>query len=516
MLHPLVLIIVLSLVGYDAFGALERTTHATFALVGGALLGALAIIAIMVHIALICFGRQLDRTGSMRAMRRADITVSLSRIFIGLIFVAFVFAFDWIGAVRTAIGDWIGLDEIIVCAPPILAYAATWWSFYPIDRRLHEASMLRSLDTGRPIHAFPRRAAYTWEKLRYSMFAALLPIALILLWGETVSFAVDRWDLFPWPEDSESTMLALAGLQLCGAALVLICSPPILLALWETTPLPPGELRDRLTAMCNRHRVRTGGIRVWHTRGVILNGAVIGVIPRLRYVLLTDALIERLPANELDAVMAHEVGHVRKRHLPWLLGALIASLGLATWGMSWAMQWLHGREMLSGGLADAFDIGAFLIAITFAFMMFGFASRTFEREADAFAVQDASGLTRAAPHPSLEVTTTAAEGMAGALEKVARLNHIPQGKFSWRHGSIADRCRRIRRIIGLPVDKVPASRSGRFVRLTIAAGLLAFGAATLFDVWVWTQTPLEPGIEFISTPTAHIDDSFHENARHRE
>lgn len=516
MLHPLVLIVVLSLVGYDAFGAFASAPGVSFPALTGAMVGVLFGISIALHITFHRVGLRLDRTGSMRAMRLADAAMSASRLLIGLIFVAFVFLLDWIGAVRAAVGDWIGLDEFIVCAPPLLAYAAGWWSFYPIDRRLHDASMLRAIDTGRPVHAFPGRWAYTWEKLRYSMLAALVPLALILLWGEAVVFASARWDLFPWGTEDERTMLAMAGLQLFGAAVVLICSPPILLALWDTTPVPEGELRDRLTAMCRRHRVRTGGIRIWNTRGVILNGAVVGVIPRLRYVLLTDALVENLPSNELDAVMAHEVGHVRRRHLPWLLGALIASLGLATWGLSWGVQWLAGWDATPEAVSGALDAGAFVIAIVVAFAAFGFASRTFEREADAFAVQDASGLKWGVRGNDLEVTPFAAESMAGALEDVARLNHIPRDKFSWRHGSIADRCRRIHRMIGLPAHRLPSSRAARRARWLIVAGLIALGAATLIDVWTWARSPSESADEISSFTMAHIDDSLHEDARHRK
>lgn len=516
MLHPLVLIIVLCLVGYDAFGAFTDSPVAGFGALLGLMLGSLLAIGVAVHLTFQRVGRWLDRSGSMRAMRIADATLSVSRLLIGAAFIVFVFLFDWIGAVRAAVGDWIGIDEVIVSAPPLLAYAAGWWSFFPIDRRLHDAAMLRAIDTGRPVHAFPARGAYTWEKLRYSMLAALVPLALILLWGETVTIGAARLDLLPWPADDERSMLALAGLQLVGAAAVLIASPPILLALWDTTPLPEGELRSRLMAMCRRHRVRTGGIRIWNTRGVILNGAVVGVLPRLRYVLLTDALVESLPAHEVDAVMAHEVGHVRRRHLPWLLGALIASLGLATWALSWGLSWLDGggeSPWAPGGILEA---GAFVIAIVVAFAIFGVASRTFEREADAFAVQDASGLASGASAGGREVTPLAAESMAGALESVARLNHIPRDKFSWRHGSIADRCRRIRSLVGQSIDRLPSSRAARRMRLAIAAGLAMFGAATLFDVWIWTQSSPDSHTPNGAALAAHADDSIHEDARHRE
>lgn len=479
MLHPLALIVIVLVVVYDSFGAVDTPDPS----VAWALtLGGFLLIAAITHMVVSRAGVRLDRTGSWRTLRLADRAVSVSRWLTGIWFIASVFGFDFIGAARGAVGDLVGVDELIAVAPPLLVYAAGWWSFYPIDRRLHDATMLRLIDLGRTVHPMPTRMVYAWEKLRDTVIAGSTPLVLILLWSEAMWQLANTFELSPWPNNDERTALALAGAQLAGAVVVLALTPAILLRIWDTAPLVDGPLRDRLTAMCRRHRVRCGGMRVWNTRGLILNAAVVGFLARLRYVLLTDALIENLPAEQLEAVMAHEIGHVRRRHLPWLLATLIATLGLSTWLLSlliaWAPSYDDGANSWLGPVADV--IGLVLVG-ALGIAAFGYVSRLFERQADAFAVLDACGTTRRNGTGALIVRAEEAEWMSRALNTVADLNHIPKEKFTWRHGSIADRQRRLAALVGRRLDELPIDRAARLVRLAVALALIALLIATVMD-----------------------------------
>lgn len=473
MVHPLVLTIVLSLVIHDGQASSFNTPPWPGSAISLAVLGSMSLVAMLTQMAMVLIGRRLDRTGRLSALKLADRALALSRLATGALFLAVVFLLDWVGVVRGVLGDWIGLDELIAMAPPLLVYAAGIWSFEPIDRRLHEALLIRALDSGRTVHPIPQRGAYTWEKLRTTALAALVPLLLILLWGEATTFFLAQAE-WPWPLSDDRMTMVLAATQLAGAGVVLTLSPPLLLRLWDTMPLPEGDIRDRLNTMCHRHGVRCGGVRLWRTRGLVLNGAVLGLMPRLRYILLTDALVENLQANQLEAVMAHEIGHVRRRHMPWLLITLAVSIGFSAWvieaalGLFGPMFFVH--EAQRGGL---FDAGIFLLVVLAGLVLFGFVSRLFERQADAFAVQNASGATRRNRGAGITIPCEAAESMAGALETVARLNHIPLRKFTWRHGSIAERCRRIRGLVGTPANQVRVDRSARLVRWVAGVGMFA-------------------------------------------
>ena len=99
------------------------------------------------------------------------------------------------------------------------------------------------------------------------------------------------------------------------AGLIALLFPTLLRWTWKTTPLAAGPLRERLEAAARRCRFRAREILVWHTGDMVVNAAVAGFVPGLRYVFLTDALLTRLTPEEIEAVFAHEVGHVRHRHL---------------------------------------------------------------------------------------------------------------------------------------------------------------------------------------------------------
>lgn len=482
MLHPLALIVIVSIVVYDSFGPIAELGP------GGALrqaamfLAGFVLIAGAAHALLWLSGRRLDRRGDLRALRAAYGALSVSRWLTGAWFVTGVFAFDWIGEVRRSIGDWVGLDELIVVAPPLLAYAMGWWSFHPIDRRLHEALTLRRLDLGRTIHPMPTRLAYTLEKLRDTVIGGVAPLVVILLWSEALWWAAQRWEIFPWAIDDDRTFWAISGAQLLGAGLVLALSPPILMAIWNTSPLSEGPLHDRLAAMCRRHNVRCSAMRLWNTRGLTLNAAVVGVARWFRVVLLTDAIIENLPDEQLDAVMAHEIGHVRRRHLPWLLASLIAALGIAAWLLDLILEVVPaGGESMSDGLSSLIEATGIALAVAVALVWFSYVSRVFERQADAFSAADACGMTRNNHGAGLVVTDEAAQRLSNALGAVARLNHIPEDKFTWRHGSIADRRRRLAALVGRRVDQLPIDRTSRRIRRLIVVMLAVVIVTTVYD-----------------------------------
>lgn len=106
--------------------------------------------------------------------------------------------------------------------------------------------------------------------------------------------------------------------------------------------LPEGEIRQRLLAMTIRCGARLASVQVMDSsrRSKLANAYFAGV-GRNRRVVLSDTLIERLSPSQIEAVMAHELGHDQCRHI-WhyysLQGTLIW-LAIATSG-TFAASWL--------------------------------------------------------------------------------------------------------------------------------------------------------------------------------
>jgi STE24 endopeptidase len=244
--------------------------------------------------------------------------------------------------------------------------------------------------------------------------------------------------------------------------------------------LAPGAMRDRLIQMCRSQGVSVRDLLVWRTHGSMSNGAVVGVLGPLRYILLTDALLDSLSEREVEAVMAHEIAHVRHRHMIWLALAMLASVGVFA-SVAATVAEVAGLGSARGGDVTLWEWLIAGAAFAAGLTAFGFVSRRFEWQSDAFAVQHLSGARRRrepgeAAAPIAVVAPAAIVAMVGALESVARLNHIPVRKFSWRHGSIASRIERLRGLGGRRTDELPIDRAVRVIKAVtlVVVGVLFF------------------------------------------
>ena len=92
-------------------------------------------------------------------------------------------------------------------------------------------------------------------------------------------------------------------------------------------------------------------------------------------------------------------------------------------------------------------------------MGFGWVSRRFERQADAFA---ATSLSRDPEDRPLPVVSEAGiDAMGSALMDVSGSSGVPSRRFSWRHGSIDSRIRHLRSLAGVEIGSVPIDRTVR-------------------------------------------------------
>jgi STE24 endopeptidase len=453
--------------------------------------GGLAVLWVLQHLVLLGLGRRIDRTGSWRAVAWSDRVVRWSRgVAVGWHVVA-VLGFGWLDVVRRVVGDAVLLDELLAVGPVLGFVAAGWWSVYPIERRLREAVLFRNLEDGLPLNPPMERGAFVWMNVRHQLGLVLLGALPLMAWSETVlrlmaalighstvirssgPSAVQRLGL--WLQDPGVQEWTRLGLQGAAAIVVLSMLPTVLRRVWDTTAIQAGELRDDLIGVCSAHRVKVRELLVWRTQGTVINGAVLGLLGRWRYVLLTDALLERLPGREVLAVMAHEVGHVRHRHLPWLAMAMLASGGAIFAALDELARLLPILDDQGGPGGVAGSAAILAVGVGATVVCFGWVSRRFEWQADAFAVQHLSGARRGVVAPLL-IADDAVFSMADALDRVARLNHLDPRAFSFRHGSIAERVRRLHNLRGRRVDTLSIDRTVRVMKMVIAvllAGVLA-------------------------------------------
>ncbi|RMH14251.1 MAG: hypothetical protein D6695_01735 [Planctomycetota bacterium] len=404
--------------------------------------------------------RGLDRDGRACRVRRVEALASALRWGLLGVHAAAAILCGTLTWVRSLIGDVIALDELLVLSVFVLGLCAIEFIVYPVQRRLRDAMIIRSLDSGLPVHPFPPRGRFVWLWARHHILFMLVPLTLLLAWAESIDRLVVRFDSSTLNRDA----VLLVG-QLLGLVGVFALIPPLLVRIWDTVPLREGELRDRLEALARAHGVRVRDFLVWRTSGLMLNGAAIGLVRPLRYVVLTDALLDRLDPLEVEAVAAHEIGHIRHHHTIWLAASVLASVLLFGTASGWMLMAFE-----PGSRAEKIGLGAAMgVTLTLTLVVLGMVSRRFERQADAFAARHLSGERRGGA--AVEISPESAQAMAAALRRVAAAHDIIIDRPTFRHGSIARRIRSLAAAVGRKSDDLEADRSAGRARMWVAAML---------------------------------------------
>ncbi|MBL9149308.1 MAG: M48 family metalloprotease [Phycisphaerae bacterium] len=415
---------------------------------------------------------------AMKTLQRAE-TTSLAVAWVAVLATAVAtLGLGWLETVRGLVGNPPALDEMLAVLPAILAMTAGWWNAEPIERRIRESSIVRRLDEGLPVTPTPSRVQFVLERLRSGILLMLVPILIVVALGELAVPIVEARVDAEWRE-----LAAQGALFACAIATYLV-TPLIARVILSLRSMPPGELRDDLVAVCASCGVRVRGILLWDTHYSMVNGAVMGIAAPLRYVMLTDALLELLPRDQVRAVMAHEIGHVRRRHLPWMLGALVVLLVAASYAVDVTIRESFAAAV-GGDAPTSFALAAYHVATQagviaaagLALFGFGWVSRRFERQADAFAVQY---LSRAEGYGA--ATTRAVSAMREALLSVAESAGIDPNKSSWRHGSIAWRRRNLERLVDVPLEAFAIDRVVRRLKILTLVGLVGVGALLYLDL----------------------------------
>lgn len=163
------------------------------------------------------------------------------------------------------------------------------------------------------------------------------------------------------------------------------------------TPLEPGEVRTRIEALLARSGFRADGLYVMDgSRRSSHGNAYFTGFGRTKRIVFFDTLLERLTPAEIEAVLAHELGHFARGHIPRLLAVRFA----IAFALLALMGWLMREPAFAAALGLAFPphIGAALagFALVVPAFMFPFQplasllARRQEFEADAFAARHAS------------------------------------------------------------------------------------------------------------------------------
>ncbi len=296
----------------------------------------------------------------------------------------------------------------------LLLLMVVWYWSYPVYRRLHGSAMTR------------------WSFLRSHIGFQL---ALLVPWL-FISLVSDILQFFPLPVffSSELGQAFTSGVILI---FFLLLAPWLVVRLWRCEPLPPIPARIELEEFCRTHHFKVGDFMLWPLLGgEMLTAGVMGLLPRIRYILLTRGIINLLSIDELKAVVAHEMGHVRRYHLLFYMLFFLAysvmvysiqdTLLLFLFRQSPLLQWAMSPTTFHLTIFSLiYTLPILILMVVYFRFVFGFFMRNSERQADLFAL-------RLIGHPFTLVSS---------LEKIAFHSGHIEDLPSWHHFSISERIR---------------------------------------------------------------------------
>ena len=228
-------------------------------------------------------------------------------------------------------------------------------------------------------------AVFAVDVLKGAAIAVVLGVPLLLVVFWFVRSAGSLWWLYTWFAWIAFTLL-----------LVTVFPRWIAPLFNRFTPLEEGELRRRIEQLLERCGFRAEGLFVMDGSKRSSHGnAYFTGLGKTKRIVFFDTLMQRLTPQEIEAVLAHELGHFARGHIPRLLAVrfTLALLLLA------ALGWLYREPAFYQALGlDAPHIGAALAgfalllpAFTFPFQpLASLIARRQEFEADAFAARHAS------------------------------------------------------------------------------------------------------------------------------
>jgi STE24 endopeptidase len=282
---------------------------------------------------------------------------------------------------------------------------------------------------------FNTTAPRTWwlDRLKGLLLALVLGYPLLVLVLKLFEWTGSWWWVWAWA--------ALLGFQL----VMFVLAPVLILPLFNKfTPLPEGSLRERLLALAQRTGFRARSIEVMDgSKRSRHSNAFFTGLGRFRKIVLFDTLVAQLAEAELEAVLAHEIGHFKLRHILKNLvlsaaGSLVAFYLLAL--LAGAEWFYRAFGFTPGNIAPALLLFGLLAgAVGFWFSpLLHWLSRRHEYAADAFAAGVMSGAT----------------DLIGALRKLEEKNlsnltpHPLYSGFYYSHPTLLERERALK---ALPV-----------------------------------------------------------------
>jgi Zn-dependent protease with chaperone function len=304
------------------------------------------------------------------------------------------------------------VENSIAIIPVLLLFSIHWFIILKTHNKLFSVNY--------------NKKQFILSKLKF-IFPALIPWILINILFDILKITGYSYSFSSMPIYIEILFVALFFV------LISIIFPFFIKYLWNCKPFSDVHTKNKILEMCKQEKVTVANILLWplfEAKG--LSAGIMGPLGKFRYILITPGLLDILEEEELEAVIYHEIGHIKFHHtifyIFFILGYMIFSFYI-TYIINIAIIMLGYFNNLQSFFQNHYFISVsyFFIYVSFVVFylryVFGYISRNFERQADTFAF----------------MRQGTARYINSSLEKIAYYSGNSRRTPSWHHYSVKQR-----------------------------------------------------------------------------
>jgi len=302
---------------------------------------------------------------------------------------------------------WLGIADFILGAVVLVVLLATGWSGTLRDIALGDAAqnyvlavflyvlmlmtITKLLGLGLDYYGFrlehrfqlsnQRLRAWWWDEAKGFLVGLVLAAIVAELLYFIMRQAPQHWWLIAW-----AVFLGLFVLMAQLAPLILF---PIF---YKFEPLQNEELKARLVRLSERAGTKVRGVYQWKLseKSKKANAALTG-LGNTRRIILADTLLDNYSPDEIEAVLAHELGHHAHRHIMKSIAVQAGTTLLGFWAANWVLHYAVDRLHMFETLSDFANLPLLVLVTTLlSFLLLpalNAYSRFNERQADRYAFQ---------------------------------------------------------------------------------------------------------------------------------
>lgn len=301
---------------------------------------------------------------------------------------------------------WLGIADFAVGFAFLIVLLFTHWSAwlrdlaYRIGFQNYSLSLFvylllllilsKALGIGLDYYGFSleRRFGLSTQKLRSWMWDEVKGFLVGLVLGaivvEVLYFTLRQWPQHWW---------VLAWALFMGLFIVLAQLAPVVLfpIFYKFEPLENEDLRRRLVILSERAGTRVRGVYRWKLseKSKKANAALTG-LGATRRIILADTLLDNYTPEEIEAVLAHELGHHVHRHILKSIFVQAAITLFGFWAANWTLHYAVDQHMFEE-LSDFANLPLLaLVSVVLSFVLMpalNAYSRFNERQADRYAFE---------------------------------------------------------------------------------------------------------------------------------